>query len=82
MDSGRLPCYRSSYLLRFHPYPRVKPSVQERLRTILEDDYEDAIVCHDRLPLPYPGAGHMHSSEGVAKTLDGAFRLDITQIHF
>ncbi|KAF8552668.1 hypothetical protein OG21DRAFT_1511153 [Imleria badia] len=31
MDTGRLPAYRSSYLLRFHPYPRVKPSTRERI---------------------------------------------------
>ena len=30
MDTGRLPAYRSSYLLRFHPYPRVKLSARER----------------------------------------------------
>ncbi|KAF8426466.1 hypothetical protein L210DRAFT_3566142, partial [Boletus edulis BED1] len=31
MDTARLPAYRSSYLLRFHPYPRVKPSARERI---------------------------------------------------
>ncbi|KAF8547445.1 hypothetical protein OG21DRAFT_917404 [Imleria badia] len=31
MDTGRLPAYRSSYLLRFHPYPRAKPSTRERI---------------------------------------------------
>jgi len=29
--SGKLPNYKSSYLLRFHPYPRVKPSARERV---------------------------------------------------
>jgi hypothetical protein len=39
MDTARLPAYRSSYLLRFHPYPRVKPSVRERiLASSREDD--------------------------------------------
>ncbi|KAH0827886.1 hypothetical protein J3R83DRAFT_3515, partial [Lanmaoa asiatica] len=31
MDTGRLPAYRSSYLLRFHPYPRTKQSVREMI---------------------------------------------------
>lgn len=31
MDTSRLPAYRFSYLLRFHPYPRAKPSVRERI---------------------------------------------------
>ncbi|KAI9463005.1 hypothetical protein HD554DRAFT_1046384 [Boletus coccyginus] len=31
MDPGRLPAYRSSYLLRFHPYPRTKLSARERV---------------------------------------------------
>ncbi|KAF8550692.1 hypothetical protein OG21DRAFT_1513719 [Imleria badia] len=31
MDTGRLPAYHSSYLLRFHPYQRVKPSTRERI---------------------------------------------------
>ena len=35
MDSGKLPNYRSSYLLRFHPYPRVKPSACERVMVSL-----------------------------------------------
>ncbi|KAI6132310.1 hypothetical protein EDD16DRAFT_1533277, partial [Pisolithus croceorrhizus] len=31
MDSGKLPNYKSSYLFRFHPYARVKPSARERV---------------------------------------------------
>ena len=31
MDTARLPAYRSSYLLRFHPYPRTKLSARERV---------------------------------------------------
>ncbi|KAF8124433.1 hypothetical protein EV363DRAFT_1178018, partial [Boletus edulis] len=37
MDTARLPAYRSSYLLRFRPYPRVKPSARERIASTRED---------------------------------------------
>lgn len=33
----RLPSYRTSYLLRFHPYPRVKPSQRENLMNTVDD---------------------------------------------
>ncbi|KAG1886017.1 hypothetical protein F4604DRAFT_1675705 [Suillus subluteus] len=33
----RLPSYRTSYLLRFHPYPRVKPSQRESLMNTVDD---------------------------------------------
>lgn len=35
----RLPSYRTSYLIRFHPYPRVKPSQRE----IMVSDTADII---------------------------------------
>ncbi|KAF8844279.1 hypothetical protein BDN67DRAFT_978184 [Paxillus ammoniavirescens] len=38
MDSGRLPAYRSSYLLRFHPYPRVKPSAREMIMAASQEN--------------------------------------------
>ncbi|KAF8131434.1 hypothetical protein EV363DRAFT_1165047, partial [Boletus edulis] len=38
MDTARLPAYRSSYLLRFHPYPRVKPSARERIVASTRED--------------------------------------------
>jgi len=37
MDPGRLPAYRSSYLLRFHPYPRMKAPVRERIVTLVQE---------------------------------------------
>ncbi|KAF8556386.1 hypothetical protein OG21DRAFT_1506660 [Imleria badia] len=44
MDTGRLPAYRSSYLLRFHPYPRVKPSTRERIAAAArEDEFYDPL---------------------------------------
>ncbi|KAG1754766.1 uncharacterized protein EDB91DRAFT_1242012 [Suillus paluster] len=39
----RLPSYRTSYLLRFHPYPRVKLSQREMMQTIddrLSSEYD------------------------------------------
>ncbi|KAG1774011.1 hypothetical protein EV702DRAFT_554619 [Suillus placidus] len=33
----RLPSYRTSYLLRFHPYPRVKLSQRESLMNTVDD---------------------------------------------
>ncbi|KIJ18688.1 hypothetical protein PAXINDRAFT_97443 [Paxillus involutus ATCC 200175] len=38
MDSGRLPACRSSYLLRFHPYPRVKPSAREMIMAASQEN--------------------------------------------
>ncbi|KAI6115155.1 hypothetical protein EV401DRAFT_2073768 [Pisolithus croceorrhizus] len=42
MDSGKLPNYRSSYLFRFHPYARVKPSARE-LATLYTSDEDDPV---------------------------------------
>ncbi|KAG1754785.1 uncharacterized protein EDB91DRAFT_252476 [Suillus paluster] len=45
----RLPSYRNSYLLRFHPYPRVKLSQREMMQTIddrLSSEY-DAVEDDD-----------------------------------
>ncbi|KAG0707584.1 hypothetical protein DFH29DRAFT_871579 [Suillus ampliporus] len=43
----RLPSYRSSYLLRFHPYPRVKLSQREMMQTIDDRLSEDDVVEDD-----------------------------------
>ncbi|KIM69842.1 hypothetical protein SCLCIDRAFT_19621 [Scleroderma citrinum Foug A] len=51
MDSGKLPNYRSSYLLRFHPYPRVKPSACERAMTALEIA-DDTVSSDDGISAP------------------------------
>ncbi|KAI6045323.1 hypothetical protein EDC04DRAFT_2889109 [Pisolithus marmoratus] len=37
-DSGKLPSYKYSYLFRFHPYARVKPSARERTMAVLYTD--------------------------------------------
>ncbi|KAI6021863.1 hypothetical protein BKA83DRAFT_4494404 [Pisolithus microcarpus] len=43
MDSGKLPNYRSSYMFRFHPYARVKPSARERVMAALYTDDDDLL---------------------------------------
>ncbi|KIM58900.1 hypothetical protein SCLCIDRAFT_1050035 [Scleroderma citrinum Foug A] len=53
MDSGKLPNYKSSYLLRFHPYPRVKPSARERVMAALEVADEDTISSYDGISTPF-----------------------------
>ncbi|OAX42223.1 hypothetical protein K503DRAFT_797330 [Rhizopogon vinicolor AM-OR11-026] len=44
----RLPSYRSSYLLRFHPYPRVKLSQRELLKTVDDrlSNQREMLTCH------------------------------------
>ncbi|KAF8841721.1 hypothetical protein BDN67DRAFT_966799 [Paxillus ammoniavirescens] len=42
-DTLRLPRYRSSYLLRYHPYARVKPSMRERLLASNADTHHDVV---------------------------------------
>ncbi|KIM69785.1 hypothetical protein SCLCIDRAFT_19565 [Scleroderma citrinum Foug A] len=49
MDSGKLPNYKSSYLLRFHPYPRVRPSARERVMTALEAADEYSMLSYDKV---------------------------------
>ncbi|KAI5992986.1 hypothetical protein EDD15DRAFT_2367784 [Pisolithus albus] len=43
MDSGKLPNYRSSYMYRFHPYARVKPSARELVMAALYASDEDVV---------------------------------------
>ncbi|KAF8841731.1 hypothetical protein BDN67DRAFT_1010395 [Paxillus ammoniavirescens] len=47
MDTSRLPSYRSSYLLRFHPYPRVKLSARERILLANAESYQDVVAGED-----------------------------------
>ncbi|KAI6158253.1 hypothetical protein BKA82DRAFT_10848 [Pisolithus tinctorius] len=49
MDCGRLPSYRSSYLLRFHPYARVKPSARERVMAVQYTDDGSLLSDEERL---------------------------------
>jgi len=58
MDPGRLPAYRSSYLLRFHPYPRVKPSTRERVvaSTWSDEQYYSTLLVdtlHSETEVPF-----------------------------
>ncbi|KAI6115153.1 hypothetical protein EDD16DRAFT_1892796 [Pisolithus croceorrhizus] len=50
MDSGKLPNYRSSYLFRFHPYARVKPSARELVMAALYPDDDDDGPVPDKQP--------------------------------
>ncbi|KAI6012184.1 hypothetical protein PISMIDRAFT_681333 [Pisolithus microcarpus 441] len=43
MTPGKQPTYRTSYLLRFHPYERVKPSSRERVMANLYASEEDGL---------------------------------------
>ncbi|KAI6021855.1 hypothetical protein PISMIDRAFT_539113 [Pisolithus microcarpus 441] len=58
MDSGKLPNYRSSYLFRFHPYARVKPSARELVMASLypSDDDDDDCFVSDEQPF-FPSYG-------------------------
>ncbi|KAI6132308.1 hypothetical protein EDD16DRAFT_1699729 [Pisolithus croceorrhizus] len=70
MDSGKLPNYRSSYLLRFHPYARVKPSARELVMVALYDsDEQDFVLSYQTV---VPGA---NSSSGVAQNLRDAVNV-------
>ncbi|KIK21399.1 hypothetical protein PISMIDRAFT_681324, partial [Pisolithus microcarpus 441] len=55
MDSGKLPNYRSSYLFRFHPYARVKPSARELVMASLYPSDDDGFVSDERPFLPSYG---------------------------
>ncbi|KAG2350839.1 hypothetical protein BDR05DRAFT_954959 [Suillus weaverae] len=77
----RLPSYRTSYLLRFHPYPRVKPSQREimhavndrpsSLYDIVEDDDSTKPVILNFPDLPeeqHPNAVNLQEAIEVAET--------------
>lgn len=79
----RLPSYRTSYLLRFHPYPRVQPSQREimhaandcpsSLYDIVEDDdsAEPVILNFPDLPQAeeqHPNAVNLQEAIEVAET--------------
>ncbi|KAI6006342.1 hypothetical protein F5J12DRAFT_893079 [Pisolithus orientalis] len=52
MDSGKLPNYRSSYLFRFHPYARVKPSARERVMAALYTSDDDGLIPDEQCFIP------------------------------
>ncbi|KAG1854837.1 hypothetical protein DFJ58DRAFT_841318 [Suillus subalutaceus] len=43
----KLPSYRTSYLLRFHPYPRVKPSQHEIMHAVNDNLSSDIVEDDD-----------------------------------
>ncbi|KAI6007018.1 hypothetical protein EDD15DRAFT_2358084 [Pisolithus albus] len=76
MDSGKLPNYRSSYMFRFHPYARVKPSAREIVMAALyASDEEDAVptVVPDAI-LPSVVSQNPHDTAKVTYSIDASQR--------
>ncbi|KAH7888673.1 hypothetical protein F5I97DRAFT_733447 [Phlebopus sp. FC_14] len=72
MDSGKLPCYRSSYLLRFHPYPRTRLSARERVLAA-RGEFEEVMVSSSITLGPVPPV-HGAEDEPIAN-LDQAIHI-------
>ncbi|KAI5982769.1 hypothetical protein EDD15DRAFT_2377191 [Pisolithus albus] len=71
MDSGKLPNYRSSYMFRFHPYARVKPSARERVMAALYSDDGDLSSDEQSYIPPYATvAAEFNSPSVIAQNLD------------
>ncbi|KAI6141361.1 hypothetical protein EDD17DRAFT_1666429 [Pisolithus thermaeus] len=79
MDSGKLPNYRSSYLFRFHPYARVKPSARELVMAALypDDDDDDGPVSDEQPFIPSYGTvvPDSNPSSIIAQSLDSAVNV-------
>ncbi|KAI6003130.1 hypothetical protein EDD15DRAFT_2361014 [Pisolithus albus] len=76
MDSGKLPNYRSSYMFRFHPYARVKPSARERVMAALYSDDGDLFSdeqCY--IPSYATVVPEFNSSCVIAQNLDDAVNV-------
>ncbi|KAI5982787.1 hypothetical protein EDD15DRAFT_2377206 [Pisolithus albus] len=77
MDSGKLPNYRSSYMFRFHPYARVKPSARELVMASLypSDDDDDSFVSDEQ---PFiPSYGTIVPDPNSSNTIPQSF-VDVT----
>lgn len=61
---NRLPSYKHSYMLRFHPYPRTGPVRQEPLEALDESDVE-----RDADESPRPGKGDPGQPADEVETL-------------
>lgn len=77
MDSGKLPSYRSSYMFRFHPYARVKPSARELVMATLYTSDEDGPIPDEQDFNPsygtvVPGS---NSSSVIVQGVDGAINV-------
>ncbi|KAI6045322.1 hypothetical protein EDC04DRAFT_2889108 [Pisolithus marmoratus] len=78
MDSGKLPNYRSSYLFRFHPYARVKPSARERVMAALcSADEDDHLFSDERhfIPSYQTVVPDSDPSSAIARNLDDVVNL-------
>ncbi|KAI5982775.1 hypothetical protein EDD15DRAFT_2377197 [Pisolithus albus] len=77
MDSGKLPNYRSSYMFRFHPYARVKPSARELVMASLypSDDDDDGLVS-DEQPF-FPSYGTVIHDSNPSNIIAQSF-IDVT----
>ncbi|KAI6104247.1 hypothetical protein F5141DRAFT_1216774 [Pisolithus sp. B1] len=76
MDSGKLPNYKSSYLFRFHPYARVKPSARERVMAALYTDDGDLLSDEPCFIPSYAAvAPEFNSSSVIAQNLDDAVNV-------
>ncbi|KAI6120530.1 hypothetical protein EDD17DRAFT_349968 [Pisolithus thermaeus] len=64
-DTSRLPSYKHSYMLRFHPYPRTGPVRQEPLEALDESDVE----LEDANENPRPGKGDPGQPADEVETL-------------
>ncbi|KAI6003042.1 hypothetical protein EDD15DRAFT_2360932 [Pisolithus albus] len=74
MDSGKLPNYRSSYMYRFHPYARVKPSARELVMATLYTSDEDDPTSDEQDFNPSHGTvvAGPNSPSVIAHSLNGA----------
>ncbi|KAI6149696.1 hypothetical protein BKA82DRAFT_4132180 [Pisolithus tinctorius] len=63
-DPSRLPSYRHSHMLRFHPYPRTGPVRREPLEVLDESDVEQDVDEN-----PGPGKGDPGQSTDEVEAL-------------
>ncbi|KAI6142884.1 hypothetical protein BKA82DRAFT_4360720 [Pisolithus tinctorius] len=77
MDSGKLPNYKSSYLFRFHPYARVKPSARERVMAVLYTSDDNDFFSEDQrfIPSYRTAVSDPNPSTVIAPNLDDVVNL-------
>ncbi|KAI6127881.1 hypothetical protein EDD16DRAFT_1702197 [Pisolithus croceorrhizus] len=78
MDSGRLPNYRSSYLFRFHPYARVRPSARELVTATLYISDEDGPVPDEQCFVSSYGAVVLDSNPSVVTAQNLDYAVNVT----
>ncbi|KAI6142870.1 hypothetical protein BKA82DRAFT_1000039 [Pisolithus tinctorius] len=77
MDSGRLPSYRSSYLFRFHPYTRVRPSARERVTAVVYASDDNSPLSDEEgfIPSYQTVVSDSNPSSIIARNLDDAVNV-------